>query len=102
RTTACDAALHCQKHTNHLIKLKLSFFLLSKKSSNCLLQLIDYQNVDFSFGEEFSSRFQFFHASTFNMMLLMATPNSEASTLVEVARRNTGTATRISSSILSV
>ncbi|WP_334260219.1 hypothetical protein, partial [Citrobacter freundii] len=65
-----------------MIKLKLSCFPLSKTANNYLLQLIDYQNFDFSFGEEFSPRIQVIHASTFNTLPLLANLDDKAVTAV--------------------
>lgn len=67
-----------------MIILKLSFLLLSKTTSNHLLQLIDYLNFNVSFGEGFSSRFQVFHISTFNTLLLLAQLDGISCTTAEV------------------
>lgn len=64
--------------------MKLLCFILSKTASNHLLQLIDYQNFDFSFGEEFSPRIQVIHASTFNMLPLLANLDDKAVAATEV------------------
>ncbi len=90
------AALHCLKTYQPFDKVGNYHSPTIKKSSNCLYNSLIIKTLILVLGKSF------LQDSNFSRQYIQhdapqATPNSEASTFAEVARRNTGTATRISS-----